>query len=477
MCTHLNRTGATYYFRRKVPDDLAGFFQTDSGKPRTEWKRSLGTKDREEAKRFLRPHVIETDALIDEARSVVRVQSRQDVPERAVQCSREGEQAQAAAAVEAAKQARYEARQEYRIAARERMMLSTAELTPQEAAWRDLVREQEQGAEGPQEAAAGQRWANEQLALGKPLRRRALSLSGLFDRYAESGAANPKTVRKWRSRVDNLIEHLGHEDASRVTRVDLNGWIAALVAKGLAKKTIVDGYLPAVRAAFDIAFEDGAIPANPVTALKVRAPKAVKVRDRDLTDVEAAIILNAALGPQPAKLADHHALARRWVPWLCAYTGARVGEMTQLRAMDIQEEGGIWYVHISPEADGGVKTGEARKVPLHSHLVEQGFTKLAKAGDATPLFHREGAGNEVNPASKIRAADLAKWVRSLGVTAPAPNHGWRHRFKTMARAAELPEYVADRIQGHAPRHEGGKYGSIPLATLRDAIEKLPRYAV
>jgi hypothetical protein len=80
MCTHLNRTGATYYFRRKVPDDLQGFFHTSGGKPRTEWKRSLGTKDREEAKRLLRPHVIETDSLIDEARAALAKPPEATVP-------------------------------------------------------------------------------------------------------------------------------------------------------------------------------------------------------------------------------------------------------------------------------------------------------------------------------------------------------------------------------------------------------------
>ena len=68
MCTYLNKTGATCHFRRMVPDDLLGHFKTARGNPRLEWKRSLGTKDQEEAKRLLRPHTTETDALIDDAR-------------------------------------------------------------------------------------------------------------------------------------------------------------------------------------------------------------------------------------------------------------------------------------------------------------------------------------------------------------------------------------------------------------------------
>lgn len=69
MCTHLDRTGSTYYFCRPVPRDLIGQFITATGKPRTEWKFSLATKDREEAKRLLRPHVTETDKQIDDGRA------------------------------------------------------------------------------------------------------------------------------------------------------------------------------------------------------------------------------------------------------------------------------------------------------------------------------------------------------------------------------------------------------------------------
>lgn len=329
-----------------------------------------------------------------------------------------------------------------------RRQTSTAELTPEQAAAIDLLREQGAEIEDLRRAVAIMEAGNTALGIPPSVSRRSaplLSITELFERYAKSGAANRKTVSKWRSAVARLVAHLGHDDATTVTRMDLNGWTAALVTNGLAKKTIVDGYLPAARAAFAMAFESGQITANPVTGLKVRAPKPKKLRDRDLTDDEAAIILRASLEPQPAKLAASHSLARRWVPWLCAYTGARVGEITQLRAMDIRLEGGIWCIDITPEA-GGVKTNEARLVPLHSHLIAQGLTQLAKADDATPLFYAKGAGNEVNPGSKIRAADIAKWVRSLGITAPQPNHGWRHRFKTMTRAAEIAEYLADAIQ-------------------------------
>lgn len=157
MCRHLNRTGAKYYFRRPVPQDLIGVFHTETGGIRKEWKFSLDTTDRETAKSRLLPHQLETDGLILEARKNIATGLPQP-------SSREQEEAEARAARQAAKQARYEARRPYRTAVRERMMMSTAELGPEEAAWRDLVRE----ASDPEiiaQAAAGQQRANDILAV------------------------------------------------------------------------------------------------------------------------------------------------------------------------------------------------------------------------------------------------------------------------------------------------------------------------
>jgi hypothetical protein len=62
MCTFLSKRGSTYYFRRAVPVNLRPFLDG-----RHEWMRSLGTKDRTEAKRLIPAITIETDALLASA--------------------------------------------------------------------------------------------------------------------------------------------------------------------------------------------------------------------------------------------------------------------------------------------------------------------------------------------------------------------------------------------------------------------------
>ena len=91
--------------------------------------------------------------------------------------------------------------------------------------------------------------------------------------------------------------------------------------------------------------------------------------------------------------------ARRWVPWLCAYTGARPGEMTQLRGADVIEREGIHGLRITSEA-GTVKNNRSRVVPIHEHLIEQGFLEFVRKHGAGAIFYRvangDGLGDPLN---------------------------------------------------------------------------------
>jgi integrase len=68
-------------------------------------------------------------------------------------------------------------------------------------------------------------------------------------------------------------------------------------------------------------------------------------------------------------------IARKWVCWLAAYTGARRGEIIQLRKQDVRIDSKTnrYYLLITPNA-GPLKTENAnRRVPLHNSLINEGF--------------------------------------------------------------------------------------------------------
>ena len=146
---------------------------------------------------------------------------------------------------------------------------------------------------------------------------------------------------------------------------------------------------------------------------------------------------------------------------------------------------GIPALRITPDA-GTVKTGKARVIPLHEHLIEQGFLDFVSLRGAGPLFYKiskRGVDGEQAKQRKPRYAQarqrLASWVRGLGVTDSelSPNHAWRHTFKQIARRAEIADSTSDDITGHAHRSIGAGYGAPTLEDLAEAMKKFPRYAV
>lgn len=170
--------------------------------------------------------------------------------------------------------------------------------------------------------------------------------------------------------------------------------------------------------------------------------------------------------------------AKQWVPLLGAYSGARVGELCQLRAEDVRQDDGIHYIRITPDA-GTVKSGMFRDVPLHDHVVGEGFLDFVKKSGSGPLFYRSRPRRGKTSPAETVAGRLGKWLRALGVIPEQiqPSHAWRHRLKTVGRELGADPRVLDAVQGHAARTAGDDYGDVTLKAKHTFIKKLPRYEI
>jgi integrase len=161
----------------------------------------------------------------------------------------------------------------------------------------------------------------------------------------------------------------------------------------------------------------------------------------------------------------------------------RPGEITQLRGRDVEQVDGIWTLNLTPEA-GTIKGGLARRVPIHPHLVDQGFIRFAQERGDAPLFYRlrkrgsDNGAQKKSPAAQARQR-LAKWVRSIGIEDEdlSPNHAWPHTFKQIGRRVTQDDTLLDYICGHAPATEGRAYGAPLLQDMARVIEKFPRYTL
>lgn len=307
-----------------------------------------------------------------------------------------------------------------------------------------------------------------------------------FDVYAKDMTAGVRA--DLRRNVARLVDFVGHDDAGRLTTSDIMEWrnfLAGEIGKSGKVRdpvTVKGKYVGAVKAMLNWAVQEQMLESNVAAPVHVKVPKKQKLREPDFTDEEARAILSASLEPITGQLSPGYVLARRWIPWLCAYTGGRVNEFSQMRREDVRQVEGIWTVLITPEA-GTVKAKVAREVPLHPHLIEQGFLEMVASQKPGPLFYdpsQQRAPGEGNRHIKKVGERLAAWVRSeVGVDDPAikPNHAWRHTFKTRATTAGMQERVLDAIQGHSPANVSRSYGHVPLAAKAAAINLLPRFEV
>lgn len=328
---------------------------------------------------------------------------------------------------------------------------------------------------------------------GSPQKASTGSLRGLVEDWwkerqavakSEGGVAKLSTYESYRNTMRRFVAVLGHDDPSRVTVEDVIafkdhrlGEVNPRTGRPISAKTIKDSDLSGLKAVFGWAVSGRRMAVNPAAGITIKLGKKRKLRPKGFTDAEARALLAAAWHLKRGKEQPKTFAAKRWAPWLCAYTGARIGEMVQLRKEDVRREGDLWAVNITPEANT-VKTNEAREVILHPHLVELGFPEFVASSKAGYLFLTPAPDGGVRGPWRGIKNRVTEFVRTV-VTDPnvKPNHGWRHRFKTIAIEVGIDKRVRDFIQGHAPETEGDDYGDVPIKGQAREMAKFPRYEI
>lgn len=301
----------------------------------------------------------------------------------------------------------------------------------------------------------------------------------IFDQMSRERRHAMSTRDRWRPIIEKVAQE--HPDIRTLSAEWCVGYKDRLVASGLSAKTIKEANLAALKNLCNYAVANRRITTSPMDGITVKVKARVLMRKtKGYSDDEAKIVLAATSQSFSNLLPSDQHDARRWIPRLGYYMGARGGELAQLRKQDIRKDGDVWIAHVTPEA-GTVKSGEPRDVAIHQHLVDLGFIDFVQNCPRDTLFYDAGrkrvpeAKNQ--PATKT-AENLGRWIRSIGLVDEQlqPNHGWRHRFTTVARAVGMDPEIRRYLQGHTPEDEASKYGDYPATALFREIMKIPRYA-
>jgi integrase len=305
----------------------------------------------------------------------------------------------------------------------------------------------------------------------------------LFERWIEKAKPAISTVDRWRGVFLKLKADFPSATAGALLPEQMQEWANGLIDKERSPRTVMDVWVRSCRTVFGWAVAEKLIARNPFVGWRVKVPKKARTREsKEFTSAEINLILSGALKVTVRSKTD---AAKRWCPWLAAYSGARMGELTQLRGADVIEQDGIHALKISPEA-GTVKTGVARLVPIHEHIIAQGFLDFVKASGAGPLFYNDAPQtksvdptNPKKPRSVKAREHVAAWVRGLGVNDPelSPNHAWRHTFKAIGFRSGMSEKIIDAIVGHAPATVGRGYGAPTLTDKARELEHFKRFSL
>ncbi|MCI0752754.1 site-specific integrase [Teichococcus vastitatis] len=190
---------------------------------------------------------------------------------------------------------------------------------------------------------------------------------------------------------------------------------------------------------FGIARDDGLLAANPFDSVKLG-----KLKD----DAEAREVLTKE---DLAKLFATLEGEEWWLVRLGLYTGARLGELCQLRKGDLTAEGGITYLHITddPEAGKTVKTrNSVRRVPVHQQLMKDGFADWATSRPGDQLFSFTSA---------VASKRLLRRFKAAGLSDGKVVHSLRHTFIGAARRVMEEDY-RERLTGHKSQRVSRTYG-------------------
>jgi hypothetical protein len=193
----------------------------------------------------------------------------------------------------------------------------------------------------------------------------------LFELWVQAVKPAPATVNRWRGVFLQLATQLAGRSVGSITPEEAQEWTDTLVTTERSEATVRDVWVVAARTVFAWAVKRKYTKQNPFKTVHVSVPRKKTSRPHKAFNTgEIEIILRAALTITDTDTASN--MARRWVPWLCAYTGARVGEIMQLRGLDIIEQDGVQVIAITPEA-GTVKTrhgphGAAARAPARTRF-------------------------------------------------------------------------------------------------------------
>lgn len=276
-------------------------------------------------------------------------------------------------------------------------------------------------------------------------------------------------LKEFREIIKPLPQELGRADIARFRD--------HLIDRRLARATVSKkiGYISTL---LQVGFDSGLLPGNVARGIRIPKARVETLVRRSFTTDELKKVFSSPVYTRQWRPTGAGGAAAAWMPLIALATGCRLEEIAQLRVADIFQDKDFGpFFRITDEGEGqSLKTATSRRIiPLHTELIRAGFLdyveQVSDAGHAWlfPQLEPDHDGR--------RGENFGRWFRrylrsTRGLNLPDPTivfHSFRHTFKTLCRASNLPEEIHDALTGHAPASVGRFYGEVPLVSLAKAM--------
>ena len=271
------------------------------------------------------------------------------------------------------------------------------------------------------------------------------------------------SIKQFRREAAEFAEHRKSDNATTVTQAEGEAWIRHLLQEGRLSNKTIRGAVTDLQTILNWGrkHQRDAFPAvNPFQDIEKPPVRQVPTHERTFTITEAQTILRAAQKEKTPTL--------RFMPWIAAYSGARVSEIGNLLPEDFFCMGSDWFFRITTSHGRTVKTfSSIRRVPIHPDLVEYGLIDHVQSAQAGKLLFNKNAQSRIS-----------EWVRDrvkLRREHMAPSHSWRHLFEDLCTYAGIPDDARAYVTGRATGSSRDRYGrsEAMLPGLAREIEKIP----